>query len=332
MTERTNGRREAHPTERVEHGADDRGGAEQGMVERFEAHRASLRALAYRMLGSVSEADDAVQDAWLRLRRADPSAIANLEGWLTTVVARLCLDALRTRASRREEPLDAPTTRSQHPPRPMLVAQRADGGDPEHEAQLADAVGLALLVVLDRLAPAERVAFVLHDAFDLPFDAIAEILDRSPAAARQLASRARRRLRGSSGPGSAARSREERARQRRVVEAYLTASRAGDLAALLRVLAPGVVLRADRAAMASGAAAEVRGADAVAQRALVYGSRAPFSRMALVDGAVGLVVAPRGRLLCALALRIEGERIVGIDVIMERERLARLDLAVLDPA
>ena len=324
MTERTNGDREAQ--------VDERAGADRWLVDRFEAHRPALRALAFRMLGSASEADDAVQDGWLRLRRADPSAIANLEGWLTTVVARLCLDALRTRASRREEPLDAPTPGArQHPPRPMLVAQRADGGDPEHEAQLADAVGLALLVVLDRLAPAERVAFVLHDAFDLPFEAIAEILDRSPAAARQLASRARRRLRGSSAPGAAARSREERARQRRVVEAYLTASRTGDLAALLRVLDPDVVLRADRSAMASGAAAEVRGADAVAQRALVYGGRAAFSRMALVDGAVGVVVAPRGRLLVVLALRIEGERIAGIDVIMERERLAQLDLAVLDP-
>ncbi len=331
MTERTSSHRETQSAERTEHGADGQASTEQWMVDRFEAHRASLRALAYRMLGSASEADDAVQDAWLRLRRADPSTIANLEGWLTTVVARLCLDALRTRAARREEPLDAPTVGSQHPPRPMLVAQRADGGDPEHEAQLADAVGLALLVVLDRLAPAERVAFVLHDAFDLPFDAIAEILDRSPAAARQLASRARRRLRGSAAPGSGARSREERARERRVVEAYLAASRTGDLAALLRVLDPDVVLRADRAAMARGAAGEVRGADAVAQRALVYGGRAPFSRMALIDGSVGLVVAPRGRLLCVLALRIEGERIVGIDVIMERERLAQLDLAVLDP-
>ena len=322
MTERTSSERDAPPAEQASE--------PRWMVDRFEAHRGALRALAYRMLGSASEADDAVQDALLRLRRADPSAIANLEGWLTTVVARLSLDVLRTRAARREEPLDAPTAGSPHPPRPVLVAQRADGGDPEHEAQLADAVGLALLVVLDRLAPAERVAFVLHDAFDLPFDTIAEILDRSPAAARQLASRARRRLRGSTPPGSAARSREARAHQRRVVDAYLTASRTGDLTALLRVLDPDVVLRADLGAVPAGASRRVRGAPAVAEQALSFAWRARFAYPALVNGAAGLLVATRDRPFAVMGFTIVRGRIVEIDILADPARLRGLGLTVPD--
>ena len=226
------------------------------LAERFEANRTHLRAVAYRMLGSLSEADDAVQEAWLRLSRSDTSGVENLGGWLTTVVARVCLDMLRSRKSRREEPLDA------HVPEPIV--SREDGIDPEHEALLADSVGLALLVVLETLAPAERLAFVLHDMFAVPFDEIAPIVGRSPTAARQLASRARRRVQGAATVPDA-----DLTRQREVVDAFLAASRGGDFDALLAVLDPDVVLRADRAAVPAGASREVRGAAAVAEQALL---------------------------------------------------------------
>src|SRR3989441_1458610 len=245
------------------------------LAERFEANRTHLRAVAYRMLGSVSEADDAVQEAWLRLSRSGTSGVANLGGWLTTVVARVCLDMLRSRKSRREEPLGA------HEPEPTV--SREDGVDPEHEAVLADSVGLALLVVLETLAPAERVAFVLHDMFDLPFDEIAPIVGRSPTAARQLTSRARRRLRGAARVPDA-----DLTRQREVVDAFLAASRGGDFDALLAVLDPDVVLRGDRAAVQTGAPEEVRGARAVAG---TFSGRARFAQPALVNGAAGLVWA-----------------------------------------
>jgi RNA polymerase sigma-70 factor, ECF subfamily len=284
------------------------------LAERFEEQRGHLRAVAYRMLGSLSEADDAVQESWLRLSRTDTSGVANLGGWLTTVVGRVCLDMLRSRRSRREEPLDA------HLPEPS--ASRADGSDPEQEALLADAVGLALLVVLETLAPAERLAFVLHDTFAMPFDEIAPIVGRSPAAARQLASRARRRVQGAAVPNT------DLDRQRAVVDAFLAAARGGDFEALLAVLDPDVVLRTDRAALPAGAAQEVRGAAAVARRAKLGGARA--AQPALVNGAVGVVVAPRGRLMMVLAFTIARGKIVAIDAIADPERLERLDLAVLD--
>jgi RNA polymerase sigma factor (sigma-70 family) len=283
------------------------------LAERFEANRTHLRAVAYRMLGSLSEADDAVQEAWLRLSRSDTSGVKNLGGWLTTAVARVCLDLLRSRQARREEPLGT------HVPEPIAPS----GADPEQEAILANSVGLALLVVLDTLNPAERLAFVLHDLFDLPFDEIAPIVGRSPAAARQLASRARRRVRGAPAPGT------DLTRQREVVDAFLAASRAGDFDALVAVLDPDVVLRADHAAAPPGGT-EVRGAKAVARGALVYSVRNRMARPALVNGAVGLVLAPRGRLLVALRFTIVGGKITEIDVVADPSRLHQLDLAVLD--
>src|SRR5687768_13933343 len=251
------------------------------LAEQFEAHRDHLQRVAYRMLGSTGEADDAVQEAWLRLSRAEAAGIDNLGGWLTTVVARVCLDTLRSRKSRREEPLDGE-------PEPAAGYQRT--ADPEREAELADNVGLALLVVLETLAPAERVAFVLHDMFDLPFDKIAPIVGRSPTAARQLASRARRRVQGAQGAVTVPDA--DLTRQRKVVDAFLAASRGGDLDALLAVLDPDVVLRADRAAVHTGASKEVRGAAAVAD---TFSGRARAAQPALVNGAVGLVWGPRGR-------------------------------------
>ncbi len=287
------------------------------LAERFEAYRTHLRAVAYRMLGSLSEADDAVQEAWLRLSRSNTSGVENLGGWLTTVVARVCLDMLRSRKSRREEPLGA------HLPEPF--ASLGDGMDPEHEALLADSVGLALLVVLETLAPAERLAFVLHDIFAVPFDEIAPIVGRSPTAARQLASRARRRVQGGATVPDA-----DLTRQREIVDAYLAASRGGDFDALLAVLDPDVVLRADSAAVPPGAPREVRGAAAVAERALTSSGRARFAQSALVNGAVGVVVAPRGRLLLVLGYTITRGKIVEIDVVADPERLRHLDLAVLN--
>jgi RNA polymerase sigma-70 factor (ECF subfamily) len=286
------------------------------MAQRFEEHRGRLRAVAYRMLGSLSEADDAVQETWLRLSRADTSGVQNLGGWLTTVVGRVCLDMLRSRASRREESLDAQA--------PTPIASRIPGTDPEQEALLADAVGLALLVVLETLAPAERLAFVLHDMFAVPFDEIAPIVGRSPTAARQLASRARRRVHGAGGEEGADRiAHADLTRQRTVVDAFLAAARAGDFDALLAVLDPIVVLHSDRA----GTPREVRGAQEVARRAVV--GRARAAQAARVNGGVGVVVAPRGRLLMVLDFTIAQGRIVAIDAIADPERLRRLDLAVL---
>ena len=291
------------------------------MAERFEANRAHLRAVAYRMLGSLSEAEDAVQETWLRLSRADTSGVENLSGWLTTVVARVCLDMLRSRKSRREESLEAHL--------PDQVASRVSGSDPEQEAILADSVGLALLVVLETLAPAERLAFVLHDMFAVPFEEIAPIIGRSPAAARQLASRARRRVHGAgTWKGTDHPPVADRAHQRAVVDAFLAAARGGDFGALLAVLDPEVVLRSDRVVPLAGVSGEVRGAEAVAGLAVRGGARA--ARPALVNGAVGVVVAPRGRLLMVLDFTIERGKIVAIDAIADPERLRRLDLAVLD--
>jgi len=287
------------------------------LAERFEENRDRLRAVAYRMLGSPSEAEDAVQEAWLHLSRSDTGGVANLRGWLTTVVARVCLDTLRSRASRREESF------GQHLPEP--VAMREDGTDPEREAVLADSVGLALLVVLDKLTPAERLAFVLHDMFAVPFEEIAAIVRRSPAAARQLASRARRRVQGTSAV-SAARITQQQA----VVDRFLTALRAGDLEALLAVLDPHVVRRADRVAVPAIAAREIRGAANVAKEALTHADRARFAQSALVDGSVGIIVAPRGKLLIALRCKVAAGRIVEMDVIADPDQLRRLDVAVLD--
>jgi RNA polymerase sigma factor (sigma-70 family) len=290
------------------------------LAKRFEADRTRLRAVAYRMLGSLSEADDAVQEAWLRLSRSDTSGVQNLGGWLTTVVARVCLDMLRSRRSRREKPLGEPQV-GVHVPDPIV--SRADGLDPEHEALLADSVGLALLVVLETLSPAERLAFVLHDMFAVPFGEIAPIVGRSPAASRQLASRARRRVRGAATVPDA-----DLNRQREVVDAFLAAARGGDFDALVAVLDPDVVLRSDRGAVPADASREVRGAPAVARRAAKERARA--ARPALVNGAVGVVVAPRGRLLMVLGFTIRGGKIVEIDAIADPARLRKLDLAVLD--
>jgi len=286
------------------------------LAGRFEASRPRLRAMAYRMLGSLSDAEDTVQDAWLHAARADPGAVDNLEGWLTTIVARVCLDRLRSRKSRREEPLDA-----EEP----LAAEKTMVAGPEQEAALADSVGLALLVVLDMLTPAERVAFVLHDTFGLPFGEIAAITGRSPAAARQLASRARRRVRGTT-PVSGTRL----ARQREVAEAFLAASRGGDLGALLAVLDPEVVLQADAASVPTGVPMTIRGATAVARGARASSGRSRYSAVALVNGTPGIVMAARGRLILVLAFTIGGGKISRIDVIADPARLEELDLAVLD--
>ena len=283
------------------------------LAARFEENRRRLRGVAYRMLGSLDEAEDAVQEAWLRLGRSDTSGVENLGGWLTTVVARVCLDMLRTRKSRREEPLGA------HPPDPIV--SREEGIDPEYEALLADSLGLALLVVLETLAPAERVAFVLHDMFDVPFEEIAPIVGRSPGAARQLASRARRRVQGAATAPDA-----DRTRQREVVDAFLAASRGGDFDALLAVLDPDVVLRADHAAVQVGASKEVRGAAAVAA---TFSRRARAARPALVNGAVGLVWAPGGRPRVVFGFTIRRGKIVEIDLIADPDRLRQLDLAIL---
>ena len=282
------------------------------LVERFEENRSHLRAVAYRMLGSRTDADDAVQEAWIRLSRADTSGVENLGGWLTTVVARVCLDMLRSRKVRREEPLGA------HVPEPTV--SREDRTHPEHDALLADSVGLALLVVLETLAPAERVAFVLHDMFDLPFDEIAPIVGRSPAAARQLASRARRRVQGVTAPDV------DRTRQRALVGAFLAASRDGDFEALLAVLDPDVLVRADAEAVRMGASAEVRGAPAAAD---TFKGRARAAQPALVNGAAGLVWVAGGRPRVVFAFTITEARIVAIDLVADPERLRQLDLMVL---
>jgi RNA polymerase sigma factor (sigma-70 family) len=285
------------------------------LAEEFETHRARLRAVAYRMLGSPSEADDAVQESWLRLSRSGPDGMENLGGWLTTVTARVCLDMLRSRTSRREEPLDPAAA-------PGAVPDTGPGIDPEHEAVLADSVGLAMLVVLDTLAPAERVAFVLHDMFAVPFDQIGDILGRTPNATKQLASRARRRIDGAgTDPAS------DLARQREVVGAFLAASRGGDFEALLALLDPDVVLRADAATVQTGAESEVRGADAVAR---TFAGRARAARLALVDGAVGLVWSQGGQPRVVFGFTLTGERITGIEMLGDPDRLRQIDVAMLD--
>jgi RNA polymerase sigma factor (sigma-70 family) len=289
------------------------------LAQRFEANRTHLRAVAYRLLGSLSEADDAVQDAWLRLSRADSSGVENLGGWLTTVVARVCLDMLRARTLRREQPLGLGT----HLPEPIIGRQ--DRTDPEHQALLAEGVGLALLVVLDTLTPAERLAFVLHDMFAMPFGEIAPIVGRSTTAARQLASRARRRVQATATVPDA-----DLTRQRAVVDAFLAAARDGDFDALLAVLDPDVVVRADRGAVPSGASREARGAPAVAEQALSYSWLARFAQPALVNGAAGVIVARGGRPFSVMGFTIRGGRIVEIDILADPERLRQLDLAVLD--
>ena len=285
------------------------------LAERFEEHRTHLRAVAYRMLGSSSEVDDAVQEAWLRLSRAGATGIDNLGGWLTTVVARVCLDMLRSRQSRREQPFA--------PDAPEPVATGTSGSSPEHEALLADSVGLALLVVLDRLTPAERLAFVLHDMFAVPFEEIAPIVGRSAEATRQLASRARRRVRGGAAPDA------DLIRQREVVEAFIAALRAGDFEGLLAVLDPDLVVRADMA-VGSGAPTEIRGAAAWAKGAVAYGHLARLTQPALVNGAIGVVVAPRGRLVRALRFTIANGKIIEIEVIGNPARLGELDVSLVD--
>ena len=279
------------------------------MHEEFQAHREHLRAVAYRMLGSGGEADDAVQEAWLRLARAQITDVHNLRAWLTTVVARVCLDMLRARTARREVPLEVPTLSA--------------GPDPEQESVLADSVGLALLVVLDTLTPAERLAFVLHDMFAVPFDEIAPILGRSPDAAKMLASRARHRVRTARTPDPNLR------RRHTVVEAFLAASRNGDFAALLDLLDPDVTARADPAAAPSATPTRLRGADAVAPQALAFSHRAKDARVGLVNGEPAILVAPRGRLVLVMTFTIPDRRIVDIDIVADPERLAQLAIEPL---
>jgi RNA polymerase sigma factor (sigma-70 family) len=287
------------------------------LAERFEEHRTHLRAVAYRMLGSVSEADDAVQEAWLRLSRSDGREIENMGGWLTTVVGRVCLNMLRSRRTRREDSLEV------HVPEPIV--SREDGVDPEHEALLADSVGLAMLVVLETLSPAERLAFVLHDIFGVPFEEIGPMVDRSPAAARQLASRARRRVQGEAPPPD-----PDLARQREVVDAFFAAAREGDFDALVAVLHPDVVLRSDGGTARPGATHVVHGAEAVGRRAMTFARLSPFVRPALVNGAAGVVVAPRGRPFSVMAFTVRDGKIVAIDGLADPDRLKDLDLTVLD--
>jgi RNA polymerase sigma factor (sigma-70 family) len=287
------------------------------LAERFEERRTRLRAVAYRMLGSLSEADDAVQEAWLRLSRADTSAVENLDGWLTTVVARVSLNMLRSRRTRHEEPIGV------HVPEPII--DRADGVDPEHEALLADSVGLALLVVLETLSPPERLAFVLHDIFAVPFDEIAPIVDRSPEATRQLASRARRRVQGENTVPDA-----DLDTQHEVVEAFLAASRDGDFQALLEVLDPDVVVRADLGPLPAGGSREVRGARAVAGQALFYSRLGLVMHRALVNGVVGAVATLDGEPYSVGGFTIRGGKIVAIDFLADPARLRRLDLTILD--
>jgi RNA polymerase sigma-70 factor (ECF subfamily) len=287
---------------------------QEWLAERFEGNRAHLKAVAYRMLGSSDEADDAVQEAWIRLSRANTSNVANLDGWLTTVVARVCLDMLRSRRSRREDSLDAQA--------PGSIASSEGETDPEKEAVLADSIGMAMLVVLDTLAPAERVAFVLHDMFDLPFDEIAPIIGRSSAATRQLASRARRRVQGAetpdAGPG----------RRREVINAFMAASRGGDLKSLLAVLDPDIVVRADHEAVRLGAKSEVRGAEAVIGTFVV---RAGGARPALVNGVPALVWAPGGQPRVVFDFEVRAGRIVRIDLVADRDRLRGFDIEFLAP-
>jgi RNA polymerase sigma factor (sigma-70 family) len=290
---------------------------QEWLAQRFEEHRSRLRAVAYRMLGSVSEADDAVQETWIRLSRMDADEVENLGGWLTTVVARVCLNLLRSRQSRREEPFGP------HVPEPII--DPVTGMDPEHEALLADSVGLALLVVLETLSPAERLAFVLHDMFAVPFDQIAPIVDRSPEAARQLASRARRRVRGSSPVGDA-----DPDEQRRVVDAFLAAAREGNFDALVALLDPDIVLRADSGPGLPEATLEVRGAAEVASRALTYARLQLLNRPVLINGTYGMMSLRDGRPFSVGAVTVRGGRIVEMDILADPERVSQLDLKALE--
>jgi RNA polymerase sigma factor (sigma-70 family) len=287
------------------------------LAGRFETDRAHLRAVAYRMLGSLTEADDAVQEAWLRLSRSDTGDVENLSGWLTTVVGRVCLDMLRSRRSRQEEPITEKI--------PDPIVSNPAGIDPEHQALVTDSVGLALLIVLETLAPAERLAFVLHDMFALSFDEIAPIVDRTPAATRQLASRARRRVQGAAPVPD-----PDLGRQRHVVDAFLAAARGGDFDALLAVLDPDVVLRSDAGADRKGALTRIRGAATVARQALMFSRLAESAHPALVNGAAGFVAMRNGRPLSVMAFTIVNGKIVEIDTLTDPARLAALDLAVLD--
>jgi len=292
------------------------------LTERFEENRPRLRGLAYRVLGSLSEAEDAVQEAWLRLNRIDTHTVDNLGGWLTTVVSRVCLDMLRSRKSRREEPIDTLVTE--------VRSVGGEGADPEGEAVLADSVGVALLVVLDTLTPAERLAFVLHDLFALPFDEIGAIVGRSPAAAKQLASRARRRVRGSPAPSDIG-----RARQRELVEAFLRAARAGDLDGLLAVLDPDAVVRIEAAARIdappaeAGMARELRGASTWAKQLIALSRGLGYVQPAVIDGSVGLILAPRGKLSRVLTFTFANAKVTRVDVLGDPARLRELDIAVL---
>jgi RNA polymerase sigma factor (sigma-70 family) len=289
----------------------------QWMADRFEEHRAHLRAVAYRMLGSLTEADDAVQDTWIRVSRAGANDVENLGGWLTTIVARVCLNMLRSRKVRREESLDV------HLPDPVITPEGT--AQPEDEALLADSVGLALLVVLDTLTPAERLAFVLHDMFDLPFEEIAPMVGRTPEAARQLASRARRRVKGADVPSPDA----DRARQREVVDAFYRAARGGDVETLVTLLDPDVVLREDFGTRRPGASKVIRGAAAVAGQALKGALPAAHVHPALVNGAAGAVITVGGRPFAVMGFTVSEGKIVEIDVIADPERVARIATAVL---
>jgi RNA polymerase sigma factor (sigma-70 family) len=283
------------------------------LAERFEEHRTHLRAVAYRILGSTSDADDAVQEAWLRLARSDSGQVENLGGWLTTVVARVSLNMLQSRKTRREDPAGSHL--------PEEIAASTDGAGPEHQAVLADSIGLALLVVLDTLTPAERLAFVLHDMFAIPFEEIAPIVERTPAATRQLASRARRRVQGAdTNPDT------DLNRRREIVHAFLAASRNGDLGALVTMLDPDVVVRADHAAVRTGAAAETRGAQAVAA---TFSGRARAAKVALIDGVAGLVWATGGRPRVVFSFTFTGGKITAIDLLGDPAMLGKLDVVTL---
>jgi len=290
---------------------------QQWLAERFEQHRGRLRAVAYRMLGSLAEADDAVQEAWLRVTRTDTSGVENLGAWLTTIVARVSLNMIRSRQGRLEEPLGP------HVPEPVI--DPAEGTSPEHEALLADGVGLALLVVLQALSPPERLAYVLHDMFDMPFDEIAPIVERSPQAARQLASRARRRVRGAAPPGNG-----DLIAQRAAVDAFLAASRDGDFDALIAVLHPDVVYRADRGPGPAGGAVELRGAAAVARQAAAFSQPGLVVRPALVNGMPGIVSGRDGQPFSVIGFTVTDGKITEIDVLLDPDRLRQLDLSALD--
>ena len=284
------------------------------LTERFQQHRSHLRGVAYRMLGSVSEADDALQEAWLRIRETDPRSIENMQAWLTTIVGRVCLNMLRARRARREQLSDV------YVPDPLVRLE--DSADPEREAVVADSVGLALLVVLDALSPAERLAFVLHDVFGVPFTDIAAVLHRSEAAAQQLASRARRRVQGSPKPDP------DLARQREVVDVFFAASRDGDFDALVAVLDPDVELRVDGGVRHGKASLHLRGAEAVTAYSSTYSKLSPFVRAALVNGAAGAVIAPAGRVFSVMAFTVTNGKITRIDALVDPERLEHLGLTI----